>query len=164
MSEIIQESRIEFGEVPPAVDEILQQGVSLYRQNRTAADHCFRDALAVDPTVLPTYLCLYKTYTYQGRLDDAFLIAQAGLVEATRQSDWPSNWQEWTPELVRSGVTEPARFALYTLKALSFIQLKRSEAEDSRNMLAKLEELGQLEAVGGSVVTDLVDAVHTDGT
>lgn len=159
MSEIKPEDRIEFGDLPPAVDDILQQGVSLYRHDRAAADARFRDALALDPSALATYLCLYKIYAYQGRLDEALEIAQAGLTEAARQVGWPTDWQLWQRGVIGDAGSEPARFALYTLKALSFIHLKRNEADEGRRILAKLEELGQLEEVGGTVIADLADAL-----
>ncbi|MEO0810042.1 MAG: hypothetical protein AAFW82_05270 [Pseudomonadota bacterium] len=153
------EGRIEFGAMPPAVDEILQHSVSLYQHDREAADTGFRNAIALDPTALPGYLCLYKTYTYQGRLDEAYRIALSGLEEAARQAGWPSDWQLWTQELVGGADSQPARFCLYTLKALSFIHLKRKQVADSRRILAKLDELGHLEEVGGTVMADLADAL-----
>ena len=159
MSENSLEERIEFGIMPAAVDEILQHSVSLYRHDREAADAGFQKAIALDPTVLPTYLCLYKTYTYQGRLDDAHRVALAGLKEAARQAGWHSDWQLWTRDAVGDADSQPARFCLYTLKALSFIHLKRKEVAASRHILAKLEELGHLEEVGGTVVGDLADAL-----
>ena len=160
MSKNNTERHIEFGDVPPSVDEILQQGVSLYRQDRAAADARFQDAIALDPTVLPSYQCLYKIYTYQGRLDEAYRIALAGLEEAARQAGLSADWQQWTRAQLCSASDQPSRFALYTLKALSFIHLKRNELAESRRILTKLEDLGQLEDVGGSVVTDLADALE----
>lgn len=160
MSSIKAEDRIDFGETPPAVDEILQEGVSLYRQDRAAADARFREALALDPTALATYFCLYKIHTYQGRLDEALAIAEAGLAEAAQQVGWQADWRLWRRGELGDMTRRPARFALYTLKALSFIHLRRDEAWESRRILAKLEELGHLEDVGGGVIADLADALE----
>lgn len=159
MNEIKAEDRIDFGETPPAVNEILQEGVSLYRQDPAAADARFREALALDPTALPTYYCLYKIHTDQGALDEALRVARAGLTEAARQAGWPSDWTRWTPALLRDVDGVPGRFALYTLKALSFIHLRREEPAESRRALAKLAELGRLDSVGGAVIADLIEAI-----
>lgn len=79
---------INFGSVPEPVDELLQAGVLANRQSRAAADRLFREALALDPSALPTYFCLYKIHTYSGRLGEARAMAEAGLVEAVRQAGW----------------------------------------------------------------------------
>jgi hypothetical protein len=46
---------IDFGDVPPEVNQILQRGVSLYRHDPIAADVAFREALALRPDALATY-------------------------------------------------------------------------------------------------------------
>ena len=76
---------------------------------------------------MPTYFCVYKIHTYQGRLDA-------------------------TPS-VGAG-----RFALYTLKALAFIRLKRDERAESVRILAALRRLDPLGGTGWQVVAALLDA------
>jgi hypothetical protein len=159
MSGIREDDLIDFGETPTQVNELLQQGVLLYRQDRTAADAKFRDALALDPTALATYFCLYKIRAYQGGLDEALAIAEAGLAEAERQAGLSADWAAWTPADLIGASPAPARFALYTFKAIAFIQLRRGEADDSRRRLDKLGELGAIEGIGGGVVADLARAV-----
>lgn len=150
---------IDFGEVPCAVNDILQQGVSLYRHDRGAADARFRDALALDPTALATYFCLYKIHTYQGHIDEALAVAHGGLAEAARQAGLGGDWTAWRSEQLADVAGPPARFALYTLKALAFIHLRRGEIAACEACLAKLAELGQMDLVGGSVVADLARAI-----
>jgi hypothetical protein len=70
---------IDFGELPDQIDELLQQGVSAYRHDKTGADSLFHRALALAPGELPTYYCLCKIHTYQGNLDRALSIAEAAL-------------------------------------------------------------------------------------
>ena len=104
MSRMNDKDLIDFGDVSAAVNDILQEGVLLYRHDRAAADARFRAAadarfraaLELDPAALPSYFCLYKIHTYQGRLDDALVVAQAGLSEASRQAKISSDWQTWT--------------------------------------------------------------------
>ena len=73
---------INFGDLPDAINALLQQGVAAYRRDFKTADALFRQALEAAPQELPTYFCLYKIHTYQGNLDEARAAAQAGLVEA----------------------------------------------------------------------------------
>ena len=141
---------VDFGEIPPHVNEILQEGVALHRHDRTAADAAFRRALALDPTALPVRLCLYKIHTYAGDFDAALAVALDALVEAARQANLPADWRDWPAEEMNPEGAR--RFALYTLKALAFIRLRRGEAEEAAHVLARLAELDPGDAVGGSVV------------
>ena len=141
---------VDFGDIPPAVNEILQRGVALHRHDRVGADACFRAALALDPSALPTWFCLYKIHTYAGDLDAALEIAEGALREAARQANLPADWTEWRAE--EMDPHGPRRFALYTLKALAFIRLRRDETAAARHVLARLAALDPDDAVGGSVV------------
>ena len=93
---------------------------------------------------------LYKIHTYAGDLDAARDVAEAGYREAARQANLSPDWRLWDPaELNLDG---PARFALYTLKALAFIHLRRDERDASRALLDGLARLDPTDAVGASVV------------
>lgn len=147
---------IDFGAVAPEVNELLQQGVAAYYDDRPAADAIFRRALAMAPDQLPTYFCLYKIHTYQGNLDAAREAALAGMEEAARQAGLPAEWEDWPDKLPATGA---ARFAVYTLKALSFIHLRRGETDEARRILAKLESMGPDDGLGSSVVAALAEAL-----
>ena len=147
---------INFGELPAEVDALLQQGVAAYRRDYAEADRLFRQALVLAPGELPVYFCLYKIHTYRGQLEQAETAAQLGLAEATRQAGWPADWRDW-----RAGhdMTDgAARFALYTLKALAFIQLRQGDTALARQMLDVLARLDPTGAVGWTVVAALADA------
>ncbi len=159
MNEIRDVDLIDFGDTPAPVNELLQQGVLLNRQSRAAADAKFRQALALDPSALATYFCLTKIHAYQGALDEALAIAEAGLAEAARQAGLSADWAGWTPDDLAKSSPGPARFSLYTLKAIAFIHLRRGEAEEARRRLDKLAGLGVMEGIGGGVVADLARAV-----
>jgi hypothetical protein len=148
---------INFGDLPPPVNDLLQRGVFAYRSDRAAADALFRQALALDPAALPTYLCLYKIHSYQGNLTEAEEIARGGLAEAARQALWPQDWREWP---VLPGVSEgPGRFALYTLKALAFIALRGNRPTAAAAMLTALRRLDPAGAVGWCVIEDPAQGV-----
>jgi tetratricopeptide (TPR) repeat protein len=127
--------------------------VAAYRHDPSLADALFREALATAPQQLPIYFCLYKIHTYWGNLDQALAVAEAGLKEAASQAGWGEDPRHWRPEpQLHSG---PVRFALYTLKALAFIRLRRGESEEARQVLQELSRLDPSGAVGWPVVADL---------
>ncbi len=159
MNEIEGEDLVGFGGTPAVVNSLLQQGVWLHRHDFAAADQKFREALALDPTTLAGYFCLYKIHGRQGGLDCALAAAEAGLAEASRQAGLPLVWRQWTPRNFDEAQTAPARFALYTLKATAFIHLRRDEADEARRRLDKLEALGACGDVGQGLVADLERAV-----
>ena len=159
MSDIRGCDLIDFGDAPAPVNELLQQGVLLNRQSRAAADAKFRQALALDPSALATYFCLYKIHAYEGAHDEALAVAEAGLAEAERQAGLAADWAGWTPDDLANAPPGPARFALYTLKAIAFIRLRRGEADEARRRLDKLAGLGVIDGLGGGVVADLARAV-----
>lgn len=158
MTDLLAErDTINFGDLPEEIDALLQQGVAVYRHDRAKADRLFRRALAAAPTQLPTYFCLYKIHTYQGHLDEAQKAAESGLREAARQAGWDADWRQWQAEaIVPDG---PGRFALYTLKALAFIHLRRDDQHLANQMLAALRRLDPAGAVGWPVVAALAEGV-----
>jgi hypothetical protein len=148
---------IDFGELPAAIDSLLQQGVVAYRHDRSRADSLFRQALAAAPKVLPFYFCLYKIHTYQGHLDQAQNAAESGLKEAASQAGWPLDWRQW--QLQTAWPEGPGRFALYTLKALAFIQLRQGNSRQAGEMLGALKQLDPTGAVGWPVVAALAEGI-----
>jgi tetratricopeptide (TPR) repeat protein len=148
---------INFGDLPEAIDALLQQGVAAYRRDHALADRLFHQALAAAPEQLPIYFCLYKIHTYQGNLDMARGVAEQGLREAARQAGWGADWRDWQ---VQSVIPDGAgRFALYTLKALAFIHLRRSERDQAVEILDALRKLDPTGAVGWPVVAALAEGV-----
>ncbi len=152
---------ISFGTVSEEINEVLRQGVVAHRTDPAAADRLFREALVADPTALPTYFCLYKIHTYTGDLDEAKAIAEAGLAEGARQAGWGGDWRQWRcPNRTPEGA---GRFALYTLKALAFIHLRRQETEAARAMLEALAKLDPEGVVGWPIVAALADGLAEHG-
>ena len=156
MADMLSEPEaINFGELPETINALLQQGVAAYRHDRSRADRLFRQALALAPTQLPIYFCLYKIHTYQGNLDEAQTAAENGLREAARQAGWASDWREWRPQpMLPDGA---GRFALYTLKALAFIHLRQDNPNQANQILDRLRQLDPAGAVGWPVVAALAE-------
>ena len=146
---------INFGDLPEEIDALLQRGVAAYRLEPERADALFREALAIAPTELPIHFCLYKIQTYRGCLDEALEAAAAGLREAAAQAGWESDWRLWrAPTPLPEGA---GRFALYTLKALAFIHLRRDERDNAEELLAALSQLDPAGSVGWPVVAVLAE-------
>ncbi|MCB1544341.1 MAG: hypothetical protein H6872_11845 [Methylobacteriaceae bacterium] len=146
---------VDFGELPEATNALLQEGVLAYRCNPDLAREKFERALEEAPAQLPVHFCLYKIHTYQGRLDEALASAQLGLCEAARQAGWPADWRRWRRP--QDAQQPAARFALYTLKALAFIRLKRDERAQTAEILEALRQLDPAGHVGWPVVAALAD-------
>ncbi|AWL98741.1 hypothetical protein [Bradyrhizobium amphicarpaeae] len=155
---LVDSDGINFGELPAEIDMLLQQGVVSYRRDPLEADRIFRKALDEAPTELAVYFCLYKTHTYRGRLDEAQTIAERGLREAAHQAGWHPDWRHWRPQVALPD--GPGRFALYTLKALAFIHLRKDEQDQALGMLAALRRLDPAGAVGWPVVAALAEGLQ----
>ena len=151
---------INFGDLPEEIDAMLQQGVAAYRHDPQAADELFRRALAAAPTLLPIYFCLYKIHAYQGNLTEAQGFAECALREAAEQAGWDPDWRKWQPQ--PPPLDGAGRFALYTLKALAFIELKKNELGQARRLLNALKRLDPTGAVGWPVVAALADGIDED--
>lgn len=144
---------VNFGELDPRTDALLQQGVVAYRSDPEKADGLFKQALALTPQELAPYYCLYKIHTYMGSLDYAAAVATEGMKEATRQAGWPSDPSAWPSQA--EAHDGPSRFALYTLKALSFIELKRGRRETALDYLGILSRADPQGSVGWKVIAEL---------
>jgi hypothetical protein len=156
MKDLLSDSEaINFGDLPEAINSLLQQGVAAYRHDHALADRLFRQAMTAAPEQLPVYFCLYKIHTYQGNLDMAIAAAEDGLGVAARQAGWSTDWRDWSaPSVIPDGA---GRFALYTLKALAFIRLRRSERNQALEILDALRELDPAGVVGWPVVAALAE-------
>jgi len=146
---------VDFGALPGPVDTLLQQGVVAYRSDRLRADRLFRQALDLAPEALAAYFCLYKIHTYMGNLEIAKEAALDGMREAARQAGWSSDPKLWPRE--QSHIDGPARFALFTLKALSFIELKRGDRAAADNLLGILSRIDPAGSVGWPVIAALAE-------
>lgn len=153
-----QAESVDFGVLPGPVDTLLQQGVVAYRTDKMRADRLFRQALDLAPEALAAYYCLFKIHTYMGNLEVAKAAALDGMREAARQAGWPPEPAGWPPG--QSQAEGPARFALYTIKALCFIELKRGDhaaADDCLSILARVDPSG---AVGWPVIEALAETAE----
>jgi hypothetical protein len=142
--------------LPPSIQTLLQRGITQYRTDPAGAEFLFGFALSQAPDCLPLYRALIKFYNRQRQFDAAYDMATQGMSVAARLASLPSDWQDWTPEMLAG---KDASFALLTLKAMAFLDLRRSNAEASVALLEKLKLLDPSDGIGGSVVAALAESL-----
>jgi hypothetical protein len=116
-------------------------------------------AQAIAPATLATYYALYKHHTGRLEFDLAERAALRGLAEAALQAGLPGDWRA-----VAAGsgadfqANGPARFWLFTLKALAFIALRRGRTEEARELLETIGRAEPAARVGDDVISALLAA------
>lgn len=152
------------GEVPPTVRGLLQQAVSAPRSEVGAL---LWTAQALAPSCLPVYYALYKHHAGLRQLDLAERAAQRGLTEAAAQAGLPADWRQARPGLLPAGLSfhspGPARFWLFTLKALAFIALRSRRLADARDLLAHIAALDNRSGMGDEVIAEMLRSAEGEG-
>jgi hypothetical protein len=143
------------GPVPAAVLRLLEQARQQPREHVAAT---LWSAALGSPHSLPAYYLLYKLHTGLGELDSARQAALMGLDAAARAAALQSHWTQVQPTDADFDQPGPARFWLFTLKALAFIELRRGQPEAVRPLLAQLQRLDPHDRLGGSVIARMLEA------
>ncbi|MCL4525472.1 MAG: hypothetical protein M1492_03060 [Gammaproteobacteria bacterium] len=126
----------------------------------TEVEKLLRRHLMTDPDYLPAYFAMYKLLFRQSRLAEAEEMARTALASGARLGGFPPNWQQLAPGTADwSVIHSPAHFYLFTLKALSFILLRRKQLDESREILEKISELDPHDLVGASVTRAYADGL-----
>ena len=126
----------------------------------TEVEKLLRRYLMTDPDYLPAYFAMYKLLFRQSRLAEAEEIARTALASGARLGGFPPNWQHLAPGTADwSVIHSPAHFYLFTLKALSFILLRRKQLDECREILEKISELDPHDLVGASVIRAYADGL-----
>ncbi len=124
----------------------------------TDVEKLLRHHLLKDPDYLPAYFALYKLLFRQSRLAEAEEIARNAMDRGARLGGFPPNWQLLAPDTADwSMIHSPAHFYLFTLKALSFILLRRKQLDECREVLEKIGELDPHDLIGASVIRAYAD-------
>jgi len=147
-----EDGLVDFGDLPPHVDALMQKAVALYRSDRARARAMFRHVIEIAPETLPAYRSLVKVLTRAREFEHAIRVVEDGLVEAARQVGVGPQWMLWTPATV-SGSDPARRYLLQFLKALAFVEMRRGELTAARVVVDRLAYLDPQDGVGHSVVS-----------
>jgi len=154
------EERVLFArDIKPEVNACLQSAVACANDFERARELLYK-ARALDPDQLEVYIALYKFLFYRGHLAEAESVALDALESAARRGGFSAQLELLTPQTTDWNIIDgPARTFLYSLKALSFIRLRKGEHEAGKALLALLGELDPQDQVGGSVIRELAEAL-----
>jgi hypothetical protein len=141
------------GAVPPAVRDLLHRAAGAAPEERATL---MWTAQALAPRCLATYYALYKHHTGRREFDLAERAAFRGLAEAALQAGLPNDWRQVTAAGVDFLADGPARFWLFTLKALAFIHLRSGRPQAAREFLAHIDAIGPEARIGHDVTAELL--------
>jgi len=139
---------LDFGHLPPAADQLLQQGVAAHFSDRALAERHFLAALVLAPDALPAHRCLVKHYNRCRQFDKALEAARGWVAAAARDAGLPDNWLLWQ---------QAPGSALAALKGLAFIHLRNGQPGKAEDAIRRVVALDRDDAVGGSVVVALLE-------
>ncbi len=150
------ESSNEFfgGEVPPQVRHLVDEARQEPNPQRALA--LLWTAQVCAPDCPSLYYLLYKFHARHGDTAQAEFAALKGLDVAALQAGLPDTWEQVHAGMADFQSPGPARFWLFTLKALAFIRLRRRDAFGARAYLRKVQELDPTGGTGASVIDALL--------
>ncbi|CAN5205189.1 hypothetical protein BH10PSE16_BH10PSE16_21950 [soil metagenome] len=141
------------GTVSPAVQHLIDVARNAPPAQVEAA---LWTAAATAPEQLPVYYLLYKMHAGRGELDLALRAAFKGLTAAAQAARLAPDWRQVVPGDADFSVPGPARFWLFTLKALAFIHLRKDDRETAAALVAQLRLLDPEDHLGASTVETLL--------
>jgi len=150
------ESADEFfgGEVPPQVRHLIDQAREERNPQRALA--LLWTAQVCAPDCPSLYYLLSKFHARHGDTAQAEFAALRGLDVAAMQAGLPTTWQQVHADMADFQSPGPARFWLFTLKALAFLRLRRRDPFGAQSYLRKVQELDPSGGTGGGVVAALL--------
>jgi len=157
------ESADEFfgGDVSPLLRDLLHRAQQAPAAERSAL---LWTAQSCAPQTLAVYYLLYKHHAARREFELAEKAALRGLDVAASQAGLPGDavFLEFElpalPEGLDFMAPGPARFWLFTQKALAFIALRSDRPAESRRRLALIERLAPASGVGSDVIAALLDS------
>jgi len=149
----IESTELFGGEVSPAVQHLIEVARNAPREQVAAA---LWTAALTAPQSLAIYYLLYKFHAGLGELGEAQKAARKGLDAAARAAALAPDWRAVCPGDADFTTPGPARFWLFTLKALAFISLRLGEREAVVALIAQLHRLAPSDQLGAGVVEALL--------
>ncbi|AOK02281.1 hypothetical protein [Burkholderia vietnamiensis] len=144
------------GDVPASIRHLIDSARGATRDETGAA---LWAAVLSAPRSLPAYYLLYKFHAAAGELAHAQQVAIKALAVAAEQASLARDWRMVRASDADFSVPGPARFWLFTLKALAFISVRLGEYRVARALVEKLRALDPADRVGYGVVDALLAQV-----
>jgi hypothetical protein len=119
------------------------------------------------PSCLPVYYLLYKLHAGRRELLEAERAALLGLAQSGRLAGLPeSPALPSTSRLAQANFAAngPARFWLFTLKALAFISLRRGQVSQADQLVSWIGTCDPSHSVGSDVTAALLEAARAPAT
>jgi hypothetical protein len=142
------------GDAPESVTRLLHAAAAAHA-DPVQAEALLWSARLSAPGCLAVYFAQYKFYFYRRRLEEAEQCARDGLRVAAGQARIGRHWREVQGGDADFSAVGPARFWLFTLKALAFIRLRRGDRAEARALLAKAAQLDPADNLGAGVIASL---------
>ena len=142
------------GDVPPQAKHLVDQARAESDPQRALA--LLWTAQVCAPECPSLYYLLYKFYSRHADFEQAELAALKGLDVAATQAHLPDDWRTVTPAMADFQSPGPARFWVFTLKALAFIRLRLQDRDTAQAYLSKVQELDPVGGSGASVIDALI--------
>lgn len=156
----VLDETVSFGPaVAPEINLRLQMAVQARTRDPQEAERLLWEAQRKDPACLPVYFAMYKFYANAKRFEEAQNAARLALAEAARQAGFSADWAALTDEPLYE--SEAGLFYLFSLKALSFITLRRGSKDEATTLLAHLHRLDPEDRSGGSVIRALAESLES---
>lgn len=143
------------GDVPPQVKALLDEARTAESPERVLA--LLLTAQISAPTCPSVYYLLYKYHARQADFKQAEAVALKGLAVAAKQAGLPDDWRSVTPDMADFTSPGPARFWVFTLKALAFIRLRQHDSAQAADYLHKVSQLDPEGGTGAGVIQSLID-------
>lgn len=149
----VESSELFGGQVPPPVQRLIATARNAPPDEAGAA---LWTAVLTFPRCLPPYYLLYKFHASRGEMEPAHEVASKALAAAALQAHLAANWRAVLPGDADFSTPGPARFWLFTLKALAFINVRRGERAAALALVTKLRALDPADRIGFGVVEALL--------
>lgn len=147
------------GDVPPHVKHLVEDARTAATPARALA--LLWTAQLCAPQCPSLYYLLYKFYARHADYEQAEQAALKGLDIAAEQAGLPDDWRVVQGDMADFMSPGPARFWLFTLKALAFIRLRQQDVESARLYLGKVQELDPDGGIGAGVIEALIKGAQS---
>ena len=147
MTSFDDDQQPDLGPLPPAIRQLLQDGMAAHFTDREHAESLFRQAVTLAPEIPAAHRCLVKHYNRCRQFDKALAAAKEWVCSAARQAALPDDWRQWQ---------QAPGPALAALKGLAFIHLRSGQPAAAETAIEQVLALDPEDGVGGSVIAALV--------